>query len=89
MNNLACILTPQTGLEAIVIGVITLIIGKIAFYISMDKEDRKRKEQENPNLALALFATGFILHFVIELVGLNKWYCDKKCMIGIKSLSHM
>ena len=92
MDNLQCSLsncTPKTGFEGIAIGIITLIIGNIAFYFSLDKNDRRKKKKELPKLSLIFFITGFVLHFIIEYVGLNKWYCDKKCITGIKCLSKL
>jgi len=83
MNN--C--TRKTGLEAFGIGLLTLIIGNIGFYLSMNKNDYEKKKKEYPQLNIILFLTGFILHFAIEIIGLNQWYCDKKCMIGIRSLA--
>ena len=85
MNNLDC--NTKTLVEAIFIGLICLVIGKSAFYFSTNKNERNNKEKQFPNINLVLFITGFILHFIIENVGLNKWYCDKKCMTGIKFLS--
>ncbi len=61
--------------EASVIGLIILILGKITIGLTIDK---KRKDQPK-GIELALFITGFILHFVIESLGINCWYCNKKC----------
>jgi hypothetical protein len=63
--------------EAFVIGLITLIVGKIGFYLVYIDDKNKEKK---PSYDLVLFLIGFILHFIIEFVGLNKWYCDK-CII--------
>jgi hypothetical protein len=57
--------------EAFVIGIITLIVGKTGFYLTTEKN------KERPNYDIILFLIGFILHFIIEFIGLNKWYCDK------------
>jgi hypothetical protein len=85
MNSFDCNI--KILVEAIFIGSICLVIGKLAFYLSTNKNDRDNKEKQFPNLNLVLFITGFILHFIIENIGLNKWYCDKKCMTGLKFLS--
>ena len=64
--------------EAFVIGLITLSVGKIGFYLTSTKKIEKDKDTFNYDIIL--FLIGFILHFIIEFVGLNKWYCDK-CII--------
>lgn len=73
--------------EAIIIGILSLIIGKIGFHLSTNKANREKKYKEFPHLGLILFLTGFILHYLIEFIGLNKWYCDKKCFDNIKLIS--
>ena len=78
INYINCLINPTTLGEAVVVGSITLIMGKLGLYLTLTKEEREKKEQEN--LGLVFFLIGFILHFLIELIGLNKWYCDK-CLI--------
>lgn len=63
--------------EAFVIGLITLTVGKIGFYLTSTKKESPNTEKEKSNYDIILFLIGFILHFIIEFVGLNKWYCDK------------
>lgn len=80
MERLSSILTLQTFKEAIGIAIITLIIGNIAFYLTTEKqetEDKQVKKNKIIKLNIILFITGFLLHFIIETVGINKWYCDK------------
>ena len=90
MNNLENILSIKTFLEAIIIGLITFIIGKIAFNITINKSNNKDEEQKVPyGLDLTFFITGFLLHFFIEIIGLNKWYCDKKCISDVSNLSKL
>lgn len=91
MNNLENILSTKTFLEAIVIGLITFIIGKIAFNITINKNNLKDDEDKTVSygLDLTFFVTGFLLHFFIEIIGLNKWYCDKKCISGVTNLSKL
>lgn len=63
--------------DATIVGIITLIIGTIIFNLTINK---KNKEKEQPfGLNISFFATGFLLHFIIELIGLNKYICDKQC----------
>jgi hypothetical protein len=81
MNNLTSI-----TLEAIGVGILTLIIGRIIFYSGVDKNKREETENYNKHLSLTLFMIGFLLHFIMELGGLNKWYCDKQCMINLAKI---
>jgi len=82
MNNLTSV-----TLEAIGIGVLTLIIGRIMFYSGVNKNKREETEKYNKHLSLTLFMIGFVLHFMMELGGLNKWYCDKQCIVGLKDIA--
>jgi len=86
MDNLNCILNINTLIEAIVIGFITFIIGNIAFNLTINKKN-KDENSKPTGLGLTLFITGFLLHFIIEIIGLNKWYCDKKCTTTFRNLS--
>jgi len=81
MNNLTSI-----TLEAIGIGILTLIIGRVIFYSGINKNKREEAETYNKHLSLTLFMIGFLLHFIMEFGGLNKWYCDKQCMIKLAKL---
>jgi hypothetical protein len=83
MDHLDC--NSKTFIEAIFIGILCLIIGKTGYYFSTNKKDRDNKGKMFPHLLL--FLTGFILHYTIEFIGINKWYCDKKCMTGLKFIS--
>jgi hypothetical protein len=75
--------------EAIIIGFLTLTLGKIGFHLSTNNENREKKYKEFPHLGLILFLTGFLLHYVIELIGLNQWYCDKKCFNNINIIAQL
>lgn len=56
-------------IEAIIVGIITYIISIIMFNLTINK---KNKNTEQPfGLHIAFFATGFFLHIIIELIGLN------------------
>lgn len=82
MNRLQSVLTIQTLKEAFGIAIITMIIGNIAFYITRDDDEYENKKVKNKmiKLNIILFTTGFVLHYLIETIGLNKWYCDK-CIV--------
>ena len=68
--------------EASIIGLITLIMGRIIMKLIMKK---KNKNQRHPKgLNIAFFSTGFLLHILIEVLGFSCWYCNKKCVSGIR-----
>jgi hypothetical protein len=71
-------LSSQTFIEAIIVGFIAYIFGKIIFEYLIIK-DNNEEEKKPLGLGMVFFMTGFILHLFFELIGLNKWYCDKKC----------
>ncbi len=63
--------------EAFVIGIITLIVGNLGFYLTSTEKDDKENEKQKSKYNIIFFLIGFLLHFIIEFIGLNKWYCDK------------
>ncbi len=90
MSILYNILNYKTFLEALIIGIITFIIGKISFNMTLNKNNDKDESNKIPyGLDFTFFITGFLLHFVIEIIGINKWYCDKKCISGFINLSKL
>lgn len=90
MNILENILTTKTLLEAVIIGLITFVIGKIAFNITINKTNDNEDNKKIPyGLDFTFFITGFLLHLFIEIIGLNKWYCDKKCISGVSNLANI
>jgi len=82
MNNLSSL-----TLEAISVGILTLIIGNVVFYLSTDKSKINEIKKYYTNINIILFIIGFIIHFLLEIIGLNDWYCNKKCMIALKEIS--
>lgn len=71
--------------EASIIGIITLILGKILLELIIKKNEKNKKHPSG--IYLAFFSTGFLLHFVIEYLGINCWYCDKKCSVRLKNIA--
>jgi quinol-cytochrome oxidoreductase complex cytochrome b subunit len=71
--------------ESIIIGIITLIIGNIIFYFFYDEKDKSKQNKVKNNLIL--FFIGVILHFIIEYIGFNKWYCNKECCKTLIAIS--
>jgi len=63
--------------EASIIGLVTLILGKLMIEVFI-REKSKKKNITN-GVYFSFFMTGFILHFLIEMLGFNCWYCNKTC----------
>ena len=70
--------------EGSAIGIITLILGKISENLIKRNNKNKIKRFSIQQKDIVFFVTGFLLHLVIEYMGINKWYCDKKFISGIK-----
>lgn len=64
--------------ESIVIGIITLVIGYIILNITKKNEKNEKDNKKSNHVYIVFFMTGFVLHFMFEILGFNKWYCDKK-----------
>ena len=74
-------------IESFVVGIITLIIGSIIFNLSVNKVN---KEKSKPyGLNFSFFITGVILHIGLEVLGFNKWYCNKETITRICRLSEL
>ena len=74
--------------ESVVIGLITSILGSIILKIIVrfntfenndSLEDFLKKYKNTYIIYIALFFTGILIHLLLEYIGLNKWYCEKKC----------
>tara|TARA_B100000902_G_C26456800_1_gene503513 strand:- start:92 stop:334 length:243 start_codon:yes stop_codon:yes gene_type:complete len=67
-------------IEAVVIGLATIVIGTIVGYIvgrnlSVDLPTLCKKWNKNHVMEISLFFTGFFLHLICEYSGINHWYC--------------
>ena len=67
-------------IEAIVVGIMTVIFGNLAglligplFKVDLPKVCSDWNKYYT--MELTLFATGFLLHLFCEFSGINKWYC--------------
>jgi hypothetical protein len=74
-------------IESSIIGFISWIIGSIIFNLSINKKNKDRKKPYG--IDFAFFSTGLLLNIILELVGFNKWYCDKKIMCGLRNFSKL
>jgi hypothetical protein len=66
-------------IEATIVGMITFIIGSIVFNLTINKKNKINKSESPIGINLSFFATGFIIHMIIQLVGFNQYICDKQC----------
>jgi len=75
--------------ESILIGTITSILGNLILKIllkfnSVDDnnslEHLLNKYKNTYVIQTSLFFTGILIHLLLEYIGLNKWYCEKKCI---------
>jgi hypothetical protein len=67
-------------LEACVVGVLTVIVGSVVGYLlgmlfSNNLPKICKEWNKNHIMELSLFITGFIIHILCELSGINGWYC--------------
>ena len=75
--------------ETIIIGIITAILGHIIIRI-LSKYNKYDDNEKINNflikynkgyiLELSMFLTGIFVHLLVEYIGLNNWYCQKKCI---------
>jgi len=75
-------------LESIIIGIITSILGSVMVKILSrvnSVEDNEYlnnfvgKYNKTYIIEISMFFTGILIHLLLEYIGLNKWYCEKKC----------
>ena len=75
--------------ESILIGTITSILGNLMIkmlhkFNSVEKNDSLKlvinSYKDTYIIPIALFFTGILIHVLLEYIGLNKWYCEKKCI---------
>ncbi len=74
-------------LDYLFIGIISFIFGFITEkIIKMNNKDNLLTKTKNNNkyyFFFLLFLTGIVLHFIYEIIGINKWQCEKVCYNGV------
>ena len=66
--------------EAIVVGILTVIIGTIiskviSYNFSRNLPKQCKDWNKNYVMEICLFLTGLSIHLFCEFMGINKWYC--------------
>lgn len=72
--------TIQLAVEALVVGLVTAIIGlgiSTAIMYASQRDFSLKKYHFWPYILLAFFITGLVCHLGFEVLGANKWYCRK------------
>lgn len=62
--------------EAIIVGIINVILGFCISYVFMGKEAEQFKHWKS--VLLSFFITGVVFHLTCEFTGLNAYYCSTK-----------
>ena len=70
----------QLLLEATIVGILTIIIGSLVGYciskfVSSDLPKVCKDWNKFYIMEITLFLTGFLIHLLCEVFGVNKWYC--------------
>ena len=65
-------------LECIIVGLTTFLVGHIGFKLTTNHENKDEKSQPQ-GIGLAFFVSGVVLHLVLEFIGFNKFYCNRRC----------
>ena len=67
-------------IEAVVVGIITVVVGYIIIwilsYFNKDAKDINKEWNKNHIMELVLFLTGVCIHLLCEVSGINSWYCE-------------
>lgn len=61
-------------IEAIVVGIMTVVIGVLYSALAMGKKESK-KFQHWDSIVVTMFAIGVTIHLLCEGTGINRWYC--------------
>tara|TARA_B100000902_G_scaffold191520_1_gene183055 strand:+ start:2072 stop:2311 length:240 start_codon:yes stop_codon:yes gene_type:complete len=62
--------------EGIIVGILVLLFGLIIRYLIASVRNNSTKFIfTNRGMWISLFLTGFMVHFVLDILGLNAWYC--------------
>lgn len=75
--------------QSLLVGFIVWVIGTILFNLSVNKNNKDKKEPQPYGINMAFFMTGVILHILLEFGGVNRWICSKRTTTGYRMLSKL
>lgn len=66
-------------LEAIMVGIITLVVGLIvsSVFVLLPRPKDPKNWNQYHYMEMSLFFTGLLIHLGCEVTGLNRYYCQK------------
>ena len=72
--------TVRFWIELVVVGILTMLFGYVALYCvkmmyGIEMSEACRYLADNYVMEKTLFLTGALMYFVLELVGVNRWFC--------------
>ena len=62
-------------IEASVVGIFVMLLATIISYIYARLQRKDIGFLKNPAMYITLFITGFLLHIILDISGINRWYC--------------
>jgi len=64
-------------IEALIVGVITAVVGLIVSYgvMYIEKPESVKNFDHWWSIVVSFFITGFLIHLLCEFSGVNRWYC--------------
>jgi hypothetical protein len=65
----------------LIIGFISVVIGMVAINVVLDKEQRDK--YNTVRTYLQFFLIGIMIHIFVQMVNLDKIYCNKQCRIKL------
>ena len=72
-------------IEYLVVGLVSILTAYITInYIILPE---KRIELNNRKTYILVLLIGLTINFIVEISGLDKWFCGKRCLSAIKMLS--
>ena len=66
----------EVFIEAIIVGILSVIVGTLVIYTLFSSGKMLELKKTYP-MQLPLFFTGFFMHLICEVTGVNKLYCKK------------